>query len=391
MVNLYDLAGELVATTTTDASGFYSFNNLLGGADYFVEFVLPPNTATTFEFVGPDASLDSDADVAGIASLVAPVTGDNSLDTPDDPTIDAGLVTLVSVGDYVWYDVNRDGIQTAGEPAVPGVTVNLYDETGVLLATVVTDANGFYSFTDLWAGAIYAIEFVAPTGTSFTSVNSGSDLELDSDAEPTTGMVTFQAPAAGSNSATTPDDETIDAGLVNYNLTLAKVLTTTGVIYPGDTVTFTLTPHNAGPVDALAGWSVTEVAPAGLTLVSMSGTGYTCTGATCVADGVLAAGADGNPITVTMTAGAAASSRNIAFVDKAPTDGHETNPLDKPTSDTDTTTSPTDNDSEAGVIVSPRLPETGSDTGAFLAVAFGLMAAGGLLLAAARRRRSTQE
>ena len=62
-----------------------------------------------------------------------------------------------------------------------------------------------------------------------------------------------------------------------------------------------------------------------------------------------------------------------------------------PTTDTDTTTSPTDNDSEAGVIVSPRLPETGSDTGAFLAVAFGLMAAGGLLLAAARRRRSTQE
>ena len=96
-------------------------------------------------------------------------------------------------------------------------------------------------------------------------------------------------------------------------------------------------------------------------------------------------------ITVTMTAGAAASSRNIAFVDKAPTDGPETNPLDKPTTDTDTTTSPTDNDSEAGVIVSPRLPETGPDTGAFLAVAFGLMAAGGLLLAAARRRRSTQE
>ena len=81
----------------------------------------------------------------------------------------------------------------------------------------------------------------------------------------------------------------------------------------------------------------------------------------------------------------------MLFRSKEPTDGPETNPLDKPTTDTDTTASPTDNDAEAAVLVSPRLPNTGSDTGAFLAAAFGLMAAGGLLLVATRRRRSTQE
>jgi uncharacterized repeat protein (TIGR01451 family)/LPXTG-motif cell wall-anchored protein len=272
------------------------------------------------------------------------------------------------------------------------VTVNLYDEeTGELLATAVTDENGFYSFTDLWAGATYTVEFVKPAGTSFTSMDSGADDALDSDADLVTGMVTFVAPEDGLNSAVTPDDPTIDAGLVKFNLTLTKVLSTTGVVYPGDTVTFTLTPHNAGPVDALAGWSVTEVVPAGLTFVSMTGDGYTCTGTTCVAVGVLAAGADGNPITVTMTAGTAVSSRNIAFVDKAPTDGPETNPLVTPTSDTDTSTSETDNDSEAAVIVSPRLPDTGTDVAPFLALALGLMAAGGLLLAATRRRRRTSE
>ncbi len=398
-VNLLDaegnpavLPGGAPVTTTTDANGFYSFNNLIGGVDYVVQFVKPDNTTFTWMLEGDDSAVDSDADVDGFVPVTAPLSGTNSLETPDDPTFDAGLVKLVSVGDYVWYDVNRDGIQSEGEAPVPGVTVNLYDdETGELLASVETDENGFYSFTDLWAGASYTIEFVKPAGTSFTSMDSGDDDALDSDADLVTGTVTFTAPSDGLNSAVTPDDPTIDAGLVKFNLTLTKVLSTTGVIYPGDAVTFTLTPHNDGPVDALAGWSVTEVVPAGLTFVSMTGDDYTCTGTTCVADGILAAGADGNPITVTMTAGTAISSRNVAFVDKAGTEGPETNPLVTPTQDTDTTTSETDNDSEAAVIVSPFLPNTGTDVAPFLAIALGLMAAGGLLLAATRRRRATEE
>ena len=57
-------------------------------------------------------------------TVPAPVSGNNSLTAPDDPTIDAGLVELVSVGDYVWWDTNRDGLQTAGEVPVAGITVN---------------------------------------------------------------------------------------------------------------------------------------------------------------------------------------------------------------------------------------------------------------------------
>ena len=161
------------------------------------------------------------------------------------------------------------------------------------------------------------------------------------------------------------------------------------MVYPGDTVTFVLTPHNDGPTDALAGWSVTEVVPDGLTLVSMTGTGYVCSGVTCVADGVLAAGADGNPITVTFTASGTGNARNIAYVDKNPQDVPEDNPLgpNPPSKDTDTTTTPTDNDSEAAVTVTPRLPDTGTDVVPFLVFAFGLMAAGAFLLAATRRRR----
>ena len=77
----------------------------------------------------------------------------------DDPSIDAGLVELVSVGDYVWWDTNRDGLQSAGEAPVAGITVNLLNPDGTAAVlpggapvTTTTDANGYYAFTNLIAG-----------------------------------------------------------------------------------------------------------------------------------------------------------------------------------------------------------------------------------------------
>ncbi|MBK6954496.1 MAG: carboxypeptidase regulatory-like domain-containing protein [Actinomycetales bacterium] len=465
-VNLLDaegnpavLPGDASVTTVTDENGYYAFNNLIGGVTYRIEFVTPEGKVLTFQDVEGDTSnsietdvADSDADqLTGLVEFVAPVTGDNLIDPMlvDNPTIDAGLVTLVSVGDYVWYDVDRDGVQDEGEAPVPGVTVNLYDEDGELLATATTDENGFYSFTDLWAGATYTIEFVKPAGTSFTSMGAGEDDTVDSNADVVSGAYTFQAPADGSNSAITPDDPTIDAGLVKYNLNLVKKLVGPRVVNPGDTVTFTLTPHNDGPVNALAGWSVTEVMPEGLTLVSMSGQGYTCTGNVCVASGVLPAGEFGPVVTVTATVTHTylGLSRNVAYVDRAPGDGDETIPLGPvPAPGTDTDLTATDNDDAAAVIIVPKptptttptgtvtptpsptvtpspnptvtptgtatptgsvtpspspsstgtdggspLPQTGTDSLWVVVGGLLLVAVGGIILVASRRRRSTQE
>ncbi len=86
------------------------------------------------------------------------------------------------MGDYVWMDTNRNGIQDAGEPPVSGVTVNLYTADGSLWDTTTTDSAGFYSFTDLLAGVEYVIEFVKPDGSSFTSTLTGADRAVDSNA-----------------------------------------------------------------------------------------------------------------------------------------------------------------------------------------------------------------
>lgn len=355
-VNLFSGTTK-IATTTTNPQGFYSFNNLLAGAPYEVEFVRPTGTEFTEQNAKassiPQPGSDSDADPAtGIAQFVAPPSGLNLLDAPDDPTVDAGLFELVSIGDYVWMDVDRDGIQDAGEPVVPGVTVRLLDGTTVV-ATTITDPSGRYAFTGLPGGTAYTVEFVKPAGTSFTVANTPSDDAADSDPDPATGLVKVTTPVTGNNVAATPDDPTIDAGLVRFNLTLAKKLTSVAPFVPGQNVTYTLTPHNDGPAAALAGWSVTDALPTGLEFVSLTGTGYTCTGQTCTAGAPLGAAQDGPVLTMTakITTGFTGTAKNVAWVAPVGTDVPETNVLVIPTLTTDTLASVTDNDSEATLTV----------------------------------------
>lgn len=364
VVNLYDASGKLVASTTTNSEGLYSFTNLLAGAEYTLEFVKPADTV----FTAKDALLnlwdssDSDANVdTGKVTITAPASGSNSATAPDDPTIDAGLIELVSIGDQVWFDTNRDGVRQDTEAPVAGVTVNLYDANNKLVKSTKTDNAGFYSFTDLLGGSTYRVEFVAPDGTSFTTANAGSDDALDSDALPATGSATVTTPFSGVNSATKPDDPTIDAGLVKYNLTLSKALDPAKQIaYPGATITYTLGVHNDGPTDALAGWTVTDLwDPAQFELVSMDGGAtYDCSAkpGTCVSSVPLPAGADGAPVKVSLKvrAGVTGELRNVAWITPATTDGPETVPLIVPTLDKDTTNTDTDNDGHA-VITVPKV------------------------------------
>lgn len=56
-------------------------------------------------------------------------------------------VAPVEIGDRVWLDSDRDGVQGAAETPIAGVTVRLYSSDGAVIATAVTDANGDYYFS----------------------------------------------------------------------------------------------------------------------------------------------------------------------------------------------------------------------------------------------------
>ncbi|WP_406633342.1 SdrD B-like domain-containing protein [Amycolatopsis sp. WGS_07] len=212
---LLDCTGQPVdgKVTTTDADGKYLFDGLKDGC-YEVKFTAPDGSTFTKQHAG-DTAKDSDAN---------PATGTTQQVTlgPDhrqDLTIDAGLIEKPSnsLGDFVWQDTNRNGIQDAGEPPVPGVPVTLLDCQGQPVDgngdgtpdAATTDTDGKYLFDGLKDGC-YEVEFVAPAGKQLTVQHAGGDPAKDSDANPATGIT--QQVTLG------PDhrqDLTIDAGLVN--------------------------------------------------------------------------------------------------------------------------------------------------------------------------------
>ncbi len=180
-VKLYKSDNTLLATTITNNNGLYSFTNL-DPDTYYVEFVLPSGYAFTSKDAGNNDQIDSDANTStGKTDNVTLAGGDNNV------TLDAGIYsTHGSIGDYVWYDADHDGVQDNNESGVENVTVKLYTCADLLKATTTTDQDGMYLFDDLLPGDYY-VEFTLPNGYEFSSKDTGSDDNVDSDADVTTG------------------------------------------------------------------------------------------------------------------------------------------------------------------------------------------------------------
>ena len=198
-VNLLDSTGSVIDTQTTDANGNYLFSDLPPG-NYGVEVVLPYNYQFSPQDAGGNDQTDSDVNFATGRTITFTV-----LPGVDDDTRDAGLVPLVSIGDFVWRDNNGDGVQDAGEPGIPGITVNLYNDHA-LVATQQTDANGNYLF-DLLPPGKYLIEVIAPPNYIHSPNDMGGDDTVDSDVDPTTERTPFTTLDPDE------DDLTWDAGL----------------------------------------------------------------------------------------------------------------------------------------------------------------------------------
>lgn len=215
-VNLYCNGTTTVVKTTTTANnpvgglpGWYNFTNVNPTTcDYQVEFVKPAGTlfgqkdnATTTDL------LDSDADVTtGKTAAIHLVAG------VDQMTWDAGIYTPACIGDFVWLDLNHNGIQDAGETGVAGAVVTLQSggaavtlPSGVAVGPITTGATGAYSFCNLPAGS-YTVTVTPPTGYAITLQDQGADT-TDSDINPTTGVTTTITLVNG------VDQLTWDAGL----------------------------------------------------------------------------------------------------------------------------------------------------------------------------------
>ncbi|HDA7873315.1 TPA: MSCRAMM family adhesin SdrD, partial [Staphylococcus aureus] len=176
-VTLKNENGEVLQTTKTDKDGKYQFTGLENGT-YKVEFETPSGYTPTQAGSGTDEGIDSNG---------TSTTG--VIKDKDNDTIDSGFYKpTYNLGDYVWEDTNKNGVQDKDEKGISGVTVTLKDENDKVLKTVTTDENGKYQFTDLNNGT-YKVEFETPSGYTPTSVTSGNDTEKDSNGLTTTGVI----------------------------------------------------------------------------------------------------------------------------------------------------------------------------------------------------------
>ncbi len=201
-VSIYEAnSNVLVGQTTTLVNGYYEFNVCKG--TYYIVFGEYLNYFRTFSDKGNDLS-DSDANQStGRTNDFTLNPGDNNT------TIDAGYYKLASIGDFVWEDINADGIQGLLENGVPNVSVSI---TGVLNATndmgfpilvppsvQLTGPNGEYLFTNLIPGK-YTVVVDKPIGYLFSPKDQGGNDAFDSDSDPVTGVM---------------PEETLESGEIN--------------------------------------------------------------------------------------------------------------------------------------------------------------------------------
>ena len=175
-LTLVDATGKSTGqTTTTDAAGYYHFDNLSPGT-YGVAETQPAGYLDGLDVAGPVGGVAHDP-----GDLIDGIPLGNGVSAPDN---DFGEVKPASISGYVFQDgppivvTNgqspdiaklRDGILTPDDTRLSGIVLVLCNASGdpELDAhgnqiTAVTDANGYYQFTNLYPDIYSVVEQSQP-------------------------------------------------------------------------------------------------------------------------------------------------------------------------------------------------------------------------------------
>jgi hypothetical protein len=200
------LAGLTISkSTVTNVNGQYRFDNLTAGA-YKVAFVIPNTYIVTKKDAGVNDQIDSDIEIGtNITGVYNLAQGQTLL------TVDAGLYRPACIGDFVFEDTDRDGVQDIGELGFANITIILSGTTNVgspVSLSMLSSSTGFYKFNNLAPGT-YCIQITTPLGYIITLANQGTNDTKDSDIDQITGKSQNVSIISGQNYLL------LDAGIFN--------------------------------------------------------------------------------------------------------------------------------------------------------------------------------
>lgn len=304
-LELLDASNTVVATTTTDAGGNYTFSGLVPGTYSVREPTQPPSTSNgiTTPGVVPNGGTAGTATAVAVApsrisNIVLPPntasTGNNFAEIPNGRTL-SGTVFL---------DFNNNGALNGPDHGIGSQVLNLTgtDINGNAVSRTTTTApDGSYSFTGLPEGTYTVAQPSQPVGTTNGQTIAGS----------TGGVAT--APGVAPSQITGISLTGINTVSANNNfaelpgaapdLAIAKTHAPANFAAGGTTGYYTLTPSNVSPTTPTTGAiTIVDTVPAGMTPTAASGAGWSCVIAgqtvTCTSSNVMAASATGNPLIV---------------------------------------------------------------------------------------------
>ncbi|MBO0931736.1 SdrD B-like domain-containing protein [Fibrella aquatilis] len=224
----------------------------------------------------------------------------------------------IELGNRIWFDKNRDGIQNPDEQPIAGATVTLYDATGTnALGTAITNAKGEYYFssvaqpgstlstsltyntnyklvvTNLGSSSVVtsnslALSSLSPvTPGESTSVNSGTSVR-NNDATLIGGKPTISAQTAGPGAS--PANHTYDFGFAEVppSYAISKTVSANRV-EKGGTVTYTV---------SLTNTSTTQATSVVVTDAFSTSSGLSIIGSSTASSGTFVAAATGGTWTI---------------------------------------------------------------------------------------------
>ena len=213
----------ITSTDWTGKPGLYEFVNLPSG-QYYVKFPVAYNGDSLTKVVNQSQQVDNNSDAnatTGLSEIVT-INATGSGQDKNNTTIDAGYTPYGSLGNYVWYDINSNGLQDDGVAnGINGVKVYLYELINGSYtrvdSTVTANKNGqpgYYNFV-IDSSGLYKVLFPTTVSTKTLTIQDTTlDKDGNSDAYANTGF----SEVVVMNNFVTPgynkDNPTIDAGYI---------------------------------------------------------------------------------------------------------------------------------------------------------------------------------